>query len=395
MYKIGENTVSRDDFDFTQQLMSAYKGKVKPLCMCLPTGVPMYIAHVGDTYIIKRMPNSGGDHHPDCESYEIPSELSGRGDLDNKAIQEDHSTGITKLKLDFALTKNNTTRAAPQGESSEKNTVKSDPAKLSLRSLLHYLYEDAGLNKWYPRMEGKRNWFVVRKYLLEAIANKVAKNSPLSDTVLIPENFNLDKKDEHGHRIKKHMMSMRPQGNKQPVGVLIGAVKEIEEARFGYKLKVKHLPEAPFYMGKDVYRRIYKNFPVELSLFEQNESTHLLTICTFFLSASGNPQIDSISFMLTDSNWLPVESIDDMELTERATSGKRSFIKGLRYNLASTDVIASMLLTDIEGKPTAVYISPIEPSDEFKEKLDIVLSESDLESFIWDLESEEMLQLPK
>ncbi|MGT2467751.1 DUF1173 family protein (plasmid) [Mesorhizobium atlanticum] len=32
----------------------------------------MYIAQVGDQYIVKRMPLSGGGHDPSCSSYEPP-----------------------------------------------------------------------------------------------------------------------------------------------------------------------------------------------------------------------------------------------------------------------------------------------------------------------------------
>lgn len=283
-FKINDVFITKNDFDYAAQLKTAYIGKITPLCMCLPSGIPMYIAHASAEYIIKRMPNSGSDHHIDCESYEIPSSLSGRGDLRNGAIAEDRDTGITKLRLDFALTKNNTSRLAPAGECGQKTTIQSTPSKLSLRSLLHYLYEEAGLNKWFPRMEGKRNWYVVRKFLLNEIQNKQAKNAPLSKAIFIPEVFSVDNKDQINKRIQQYMASLKPEGKKQPVSILIGEVKKIEKARFEHRLIVKHMPETPFYLGEDVYRRIYRNFGFEMALFEQQESIHLLTICTFFLT---------------------------------------------------------------------------------------------------------------
>jgi hypothetical protein len=39
---------------------------------------------------------------------------------------------------------------------------------MSLRALLHFLYERAGFNRWYPAMEGRRNQGVLHKYLCEA-----------------------------------------------------------------------------------------------------------------------------------------------------------------------------------------------------------------------------------
>jgi Protein of unknown function (DUF1173) len=57
------------------------------------------------------------------------------------------------------------TKTIPTGNGEEKNSVKTDGNKLSLRGTLHYLWEQAGFNKWSPGMAGKRNWFVIRKYL--------------------------------------------------------------------------------------------------------------------------------------------------------------------------------------------------------------------------------------
>ena len=55
--------------------------EIRPLCLCKEPSPAMYIAQVGDQYIVKRMPLSGGGHDPSCFSYEPPDELSGLGVL--------------------------------------------------------------------------------------------------------------------------------------------------------------------------------------------------------------------------------------------------------------------------------------------------------------------------
>ncbi len=240
-------------------------------------------------------------------------------------------------------------------------------------------------------MEGKRSWYVIRKYLLQAAQNKVARKHPLGEALLIPEQFSLDHKDEIVARRRQFLSKLKKQGNKQPMGILIGEVKTIEEARFGFKMIVKHMPDTPVYMGEDVYKRINKAFSTELAFFHENESIHLLTICTFLLSASGSPQVDTISFMAVDRNWLPFENIEELELLERLCTGKRHFIKGLRYNLGSSDVIASVLLTDTEGKPTAVYLVPAGATESYYDELNAVVSHSELPSQILDVNQEDTL----
>lgn len=388
-YSFGDLILSKADVSFEDALEGAYKSKERPICLCNKTGVPMYIARLGETYIIKRMPNTGQIHHPDCESFEIPSELSGRGALENKAITEDHENGITNLKFDFTLTKSSAKGSIVKGESKEINSVKADPTKLSIRSLLHYLYEDAGLNKWTPNMEGKRNWYVIRKYLLEASQNKVSKKTALSESLLIPETFTLEHKDEINLRRRQFLNTLKPQGNKQPMGILIGEVKGMESARFGYKMLIKHMPDTPIYLDEDVYKRVNKAFSKEFSFFYENELVHLITICTFIMSPSGSPQVDTISFMVVDRNWLPFETREELELLERLCTLKRNFIKGLRYNLTTSDVIASALLTDTNDSATAIYIIPPGATEAYYDELNSVLESSTLKHLVWDINEEQ------
>jgi hypothetical protein len=67
----------------------------------------MYVARLGasDGYIVKRMPDTGSHHAPDCPSYEPPAEVSGLGQVLGSAITEDPATGETTLKLDFPMSK--------------------------------------------------------------------------------------------------------------------------------------------------------------------------------------------------------------------------------------------------------------------------------------------------
>jgi len=391
-YSIGNSIIERTDPLFEEALARAYDTKERPLCLCMRPGIPMYITRKSDNnYIVKRMPNSGQQHHPDCDSYEIPTELSGRGDIENKAISEDQETGLTSLKLDFSLTKTSVNRAVSKGDATESTAVKADPKKLTIRSLLHFLYEEAGLNRWHPNMEGKRSWFVIRKHLLEAAHNKVTRKHALGEALMIPEQFSLDQKDMIVARRRQFLSKLNRQGNKHPMGILIGEVKDIEQARFGYKMIIKHMPDTPVYMGEDVFKRINKAFATELAFFHENESIHLIAICTFLISASGSPQIDTISFMTVDRNWLPFENIQELELLERLCSGHRHFIKGLRYNLESSSIIASVLLTDTEINPTAIYLVPTGVAESYYDELNSIIDHSQIPSQILDMNKEEGL----
>jgi len=380
-YSFGDLILTRTDPRYHNALIDAYKNKLRPRCLCKTPGLEMYIACIGDNrYTLKRLPYSGQKHRPDCESFEIPAELSGRQGVLQKAISEDQDTGLTSLKLDFTLSKITRKSAPAAGDPKEKKTVQANPTKLTLRSLLHYLYEDAGLNKWSPKMEGKRDWFIIRKYLLQAAQDKITRTNPLMQYLFIPENFSIDHKDEIVARHKDFLTTLKKQGNKQPMGILIGELKNIEKARFGYKMMVKHMPDIPVYFDDTVYKRINKVFSTELAFFNEDESTHLLTICTFILSATGSPQVDTISFMSVDHHWLAFESSDELALLEKLCNEQRHFIKGLRYNLNSDEIIASVLLTDTDDTPTALYLVPTDATENYQNDLNAIIEQSEFES---------------
>lgn len=140
------------------------------------------------------MPLSGRDRDPDCPSYEPPYELSGLGPLIGNAIQIDAS-GKADLKLDFTLTKRGP-RAAPSmpAEPSEPS-IHSKARKLSLRAMLHYLWEAGELTEWRSTWAGKRGWVRVRNGLVNAASQMTARGGPLSDILFVPEVFRSDDKD--------------------------------------------------------------------------------------------------------------------------------------------------------------------------------------------------------
>ena len=187
----------------------------------------MYVAKFADRHILKRMPDTGPQHDPSCDSYEPPYELSGFGHIAGSAIQENVEDGLTVLKLDFSLSKTGAKAAPSSGEGVEPGSVKTDGSKLSLRALLHYLWDQAEFDRWRPRMAGKRNWAVIRKYLLEAADGKTAKGKPLSDVLFIPEMFRFDHEAEITQRQTAFMTKAAvSDGKRRSLLMLIGEVRK-------------------------------------------------------------------------------------------------------------------------------------------------------------------------
>lgn len=382
-YSIEGQTFTADDSELQVGLASAYNRHIRPLCLCKTPNLEMYIAKVNGLYIVKRMPNKGYQHDPDCGSYDIPAELSGLGQVLGTAIKENIVDGLTTLKFDFALSKG-VSRSIPTGTNQEKNSVKTDTKKLSLRATLHYLWEQAGFNKWSPAMAGKRNWFVIRKYLYEAAKDKTAKNVALDKLIYIPEMFDLEQRQEINTRRIASLSHLHDDNKPQQFMLIIGEVKEITSARFGYKMVIKHLPDFPIMLNHDIYHRLCKRFEVELELWSANERGHLIVMGTFGINASGIPSFEEITLMMVTESWIPYDNADELRLITELAQANQRFIKCLRYNLPSTVPTACVLLTDKDKTATALFICPTSASETYRNDLNTLIENSEIKTWLWD-----------
>lgn len=378
--------------DLQTILAKLYADKKRPHCLCIEPAPAMYIAKVGEKHHLKRMPNTGPHHDPNCDSYEPPAELSGLGEVVGSAIQEDPESGVTNLKLDFSLTKIGG-RSAPVATGAEQDSVRTDGQKLTLRGTLHYLWDQAGFTKWMPGMAGKRTWPVIRKYLLQGVEGKNTKGHPLSDRLYVPEPFNIEKKDEIAARRTAKLMKASASGPKQ-LYIIIGEVKELTTARYGFKMVIKHLPDFPLMMAEDLNRRLQKRFASELGLWDAIEDAHLLTIGTFSVSSNGVASLEEVALMLVDDNWIPFETMFEKTLVDLLIKGRHRFVKGLRYNLPSTKPLASAVLSDNDKEPVAMYIVPPDADDDYHAALSELLDGSRLKPWIWNTGEGEMPAIP-
>lgn len=395
IYLINDHRIRSDDNSALQMaLAKVYESKMRPLCLCTEPGIPMYVARAHGKYWVKRMPNSGSTHLPTCDTYEPPADLSGLGEVMGSAIQENPDEGTSLLKFDFSLSKGGS-RAAPTPSDVEADSVTTDGKKLSLRATLHYLWEEAGLNRWTPAMAGKRSWYVIHKYLYQAADNKLAKGMYLSDVLYIPESFSLEKKEEiTQRRVARMMKHHEPHKKSWRLMIAIGEVKSIAPSRFGKKIVLKHLPDCHFMMNDDLHARLLKRFNLSLSLLDPLPETHLIMIGTFGVNAAGIPTLEEVALINVTENWIPFENTFDKTLLDALTQAQRPFTKGLRYNLATTKPLACVVLADTPVQATAMYIRLPETSEENINEMGTLIEESQLTSWVWRVANESMPVLP-
>lgn len=364
-YSINGQTISPEDPRFQDQLAGCYNGSSRPRCLCVPGGVDMYVAKF-KKYVVKRMPGTGERHHPACASYEPASGASGLGEVLGEAIIE-RSPELVEVRLDFPLTRR-LGRPFASGEPGEKTEVTAARKKLGLRGLLHLLWERAGFNRWYPRMEGKRSWAVIRKYLLEAAQEVQTKGTRLDERIFVPEQFRAQDATAIGRRRTAAMsVLLSPSEDVQfKMMVVIGEMKEFTDTPIGCKIVLKHMADCPLYLESKTAERFRKVFSYEYETW--------LTAKDLQSDPNGRPQfrfvfagliyakrenlfyVDTATLMMTSENWVPLDYAYEQPLVEDLRKHQRRFYKPLRYESKSGAIFPNFMLLDAAEVPVSLDI---------------------------------------
>jgi hypothetical protein len=348
---------SATDARLQEALARIYETPERPRCMCIRGGVDMYVAKHRQ-YVVKRMPGTGNRHHPSCASYEPEYGQSGLGELMGESVIE-HSPESIELRVDFPLARV-AGRAIPRGESVPPADIKTARRRMSLRAVMHYLFERAGFNRWTPAMEGKRSQAVIHKYLMEAAAEIGMKGVRLSERLYVPEQFSEERKAEIAERRRKKLaILLSPEDGMQfKMALVLGEFKGSEASTVGRKMWVKHMPDAPLFIENKTWERIERAYGDILEARDADtKGKQRIVLCALvYAKREHTYQIDTASIMLTTEHWIPIDGIHEADLIHALTEQKRRFIKPLRYDARSPAFFANVLLLDTGEMPTPLHI---------------------------------------
>ncbi|MEZ2127887.1 MULTISPECIES: DUF1173 domain-containing protein [unclassified Sinorhizobium] len=393
-FAIGDQIFDENIPDLQSILQQAYERKLRPQCRCREPAVPMYIARLDGQYLIKRMPLSGRKHDAGCPSYEPPYELSGLGPLIGTAIQIDEASGSSDLKLDFSLSKRGS-RTGAAAPSEPPTTLRNETRRLSLRAVLHYLWDVGELTEWTSLWAGKRGWGRVRSSLMNAARQMTVRGEPLSDILFVPEVFHQDEKEKIAARRAAALTRAQPSGpGPRKLMMIVAEVKEFAAARDGQKIMVRHLP-FPFMLAEATWKRLNARHETELALWRSSEELHLILIATFGISGAGIASIEELAMMAVNENWIPFEDVHEQRILERMSGLRRKSVKGLRFNLSREQPIVSVSLPEQRPAPVAMFVVPPASDERYEAALaEMIQSRPEMIPWIWRVAEGDMPELP-
>ena len=361
-------TYACGDPNLQRALELVHGSSERPRCMCVQAGVPMYVARHGGDYVVKRMPDSGARHQPSCPAYEPEAASSGLGELVGEAIIE-HSPEEVELRTDFALSRAGG-KTMPKGEATEDPAeVRAPRRRMSLRAMLHYLYEAAGFNRWHPAMEGRRNQGVLHKYLMQAAKSVVVKGSRLDERLYVPEPFRLEQKEEIGAR-RRHKLSLLQsmEGRAQfKMAIVIGEYNGSEATNLGQRIMVRHMADAPLYMEAKAWRKAERSYGAMLRARDADveRKPRVLMAALIYGKSDGLYHVDTLSVMLATDQWIPLDGLHQLPLVEALQRERRMFLKPLRYDAKTAAGFPDAILLDCG--PASVALHVINPQGDPKE----------------------------
>ena len=390
-YTFKAGTFAPTDPQWSEIVAAAYEAQERPVCECGGHRPGMAIARFNGDYYLRRLPGTGLAHDPQCPSFEPPIELSGLGELRGSALlpQDD---GTIDLKLGFSLSVGSGRKGPTPGEKKDPITAKAARAKLSLRALLHHLWDQAELTVWHPGMAGKRNWFIVRREILAAARQNMVQKAPLTERLFVPEPWRKEGQEQLAARRSQFMLDLRKRAAKgEAVGMVLAPLNTIERGSMGDRLILKHLADFPFKLDKKLTEKFERVSAGDVELSERSKDTRLIVLATFAHTESGVPEIIEMASMAVDAHWLPFATTRELTLAD-ALAG-RSWKKSLLYSLDQDAPKATAVLLDTP-RPVALYAPREGISAEALAQMKEAAEDGAYEAWFWPPDAAVMPALP-
>ena len=390
-YSFKAGSFSPADPKWTEIVAAAYEAQERPVCECGPGKPGMAIARFNGDYYLRRLPGTGLAHDPQCPSFEPPIELSGLGELRGSALlpQDD---GTVDLKLGFSLSVGSGRKGPTPGEKKDPITAKAARAKLSLRALLHHLWDQAELTVWHPGMAGKRNWFIVRREILAAARQNMVQKAPLTERLFVPEPWRKDAHDQLNSRRSQFMLDLRKLAKAgEAVGMVLAPLNTIEHGGMADRLILKHMADFPFKLDKKLTEKVMRVSAGDLELSGMVKDSRVIVLATFIHTERGVPEVLELASMAVDPRWLPFATTRELALADSLAS--RSWKKSLLYSLDQDAPKATGVLLDTE-RPVALYAPREGISAEALAQMSAAAREGAYEAWLWTPDAAVMPQLP-
>lgn len=359
-YKPEFQTEDQYRLQWQSALKRAHADAAEVYCECPGRGTkrlaPKHYA-VSDKFGLARYPGTGEEHAVDCQYYApnpIKSGLSGyaHGVIDEKA------DGVLGVRLGIGLKKRAAGDETNSGGEIRASTNGCKHPTMTNLGLLHLLWQEGNLHRWWPKMEGKRTINVVRKQTLHAAQKIRVGQYSLQDALLLPA---LTDGSSEAKR-NAHLVESAIQYNRRLIAVnlLRPWNPKLDSQALSY-LPITSAFGLPFLtLNAGAWKRLNDRFPYALSAWRQGQKVMALAVVEPAKNKDGlaRTYVLSAALMAVTEQWIPIESSYEYEIAQKLVEQGRAFIKPLRFDASAEVVFPDFVLLDTQnadGTPMEVF----------------------------------------
>lgn len=361
-------------------LERAWNFDLQAHCLCQQgKKLPLYPRKAPKGYILCRYPDTGRDHAKDCAFFGVTNTQSGAADYSPGVIRLED--GVLKIRPLHSLTKR--APAEPTVEmpvERDKATNRKKYGRASELGVLHTIWEEFQVNQWWPRMQGKRSWYTIGRYLLEKSRMVKYGQSELSAAmaILVPNCFG-----DRARVFEEQAQTVYANANNNKRRFLILC----EMTRFN---QVEGRPRCSIsgawsnyrldaYIPPELVESWVRRYPLAINAIDTDHS-HCIGL---LIGEVQNPdkkgrvgaKILHGALKPVTRNFIPYDSSHEAKLANLLVEKGRAFSKPLRYDSEDDTTLPDFLLLDVRrgdeypcevfGMNTADYLARRQAKEAF------------------------------
>ena len=323
--------------EFQDELRLARNRFGNALCCCQDKPLPLVIRERGQKLFLAAWPEQGSQHALGCPFFS-ETKLEDAARIAGAVLNEGD---VTQVRLHHPIRQPN--RAFAAAHPKDQAVVVSKSAKFSrlhLWGLLHYLWDEAGLNRWHPGWH--RDWGFVRHAIRRVAQSTMVDGAPLIHSLYVPPVWVPAKKQEvldQWNKFVAPLIQNHRRAREVASGFVIGSVRLLESQGDGaYKLALHH-HGVPFlvdeWMGKAMSqfsRRGWSALKQLVSPVDNDPKPYVIAALRVEATSTGRMYVVEAVLMRVTPRYIPVNSSFEDKVARELVEQDRQFVRPLHYD---------------------------------------------------------------
>lgn len=364
--------------EFQTELQAARTKFGSALCCCQPKSLPLVIRERNQKLFLAAWPDQSNLHSLGCpffSEHRLEDAAANAGAVLRGGDQN-------QVRLHHPLRQPNRVLNHGAGQAPQFPAKATQPpqrfSKLHLWGLLHYLWDEAGLNRWHPGWH--RDWGFVRHAIRRVAHGTVVEGKPLLLSLYVPPVWVQERKQETRAQWAQFIAPLQQQHRRSSVvasGFVIGAVRLLEPTEYGHALRLHHHAER-FFMDDWITKALsqfsrrgwsaIKRLDVKV---DGDERPHVIAALRVESSPSGKMIVVEAVLMRVSPRYIPVNSSFEDKVARVLVEQDRQFLRPLHYDNHAA-ALPEFVLKDAAPlrKPVAMYVygTALDPLKQYQQE---------------------------